>query len=60
MRTLLEKQVDTTLRLVSGGLGRELVLGKARFRLQLLVTDEVLEAGETLDYGIFILVKSFD
>ena len=52
--------MDTTLRLVSGGLGRELVLGKARFRLQLLVTDEVFETRETLDDGIFILVESFD
>ena len=60
MRTLLEKQVDTTLRLVSGGLGHELVLGKARFRLQLLVTDEVFEARETLDDGILIFVESFD
>ena len=52
--------MNTTLRLVPGGLGRELVLRKARFRLQLLVTDEVFEARETLDDGIFILVKSFD
>ena len=60
MRTLLKKQVDTASRVVSGRLGRQLILREARLRLHLLASVEVFEAGEALDDGIFISVKSLD